>query len=262
MKKTAIAALSLGLALAAASIPAVASSAPTGESIVRSARERNAPSSMTARAKLIVADSKGNVSERMVDQATSRSGGVVKTVIVFQKPESLRNTRFLSIGSADKWIYLPEARKTRRIAASEGSSSFMGTDFTYDDLGSQDRDVSKDAHTLLGEGAVGGRAAWIVESKPSDASSSQYSKTVSYIDKESYAVRKIEMYDKKGKLLKTLEVNATHAVGGYELPVDSLMRNVQAGSSTRILIDKATLAVDKALPESLFTLSYLETGKY
>ena len=95
-----------------------------------------------------------------------------KSVMVFEKPADVKGTAFLSweyddpAREDDKWLYMPALKKVRRISGSSRNEYFMGSDFTYDDMG--DRNVEEDTHTLLGEENVGGHACWKVKSIPVD----------------------------------------------------------------------------------------------
>ncbi|OHE62574.1 MAG: outer membrane lipoprotein-sorting protein, partial [Treponema sp. GWA1_62_8] len=185
-----------------------------------------------------------------------------KTLIVFQKPASVAGTRFLTIEnpgkSDDRWIFLPALGKVRRVSAGEGSGSFMGSDFSYDDVSSADRGVEEDAHVLLREEELDGKACWVIESKPKD-SGYQYSRMVSWIQKDSSIARRIEMFDKKGALLKILELGKIEDIQGRLTPKTTKMANAQTKTSTTIEVE--ILKYDDKIPEGVFTTRYLETGR-
>ena len=89
-------------------------------------------------------DKNGDVSSRRIEQySMDDADDLGRVLMIFHAPASVKNTRFLVMekeGDADddQWIYLPAMQRVRRIAASEGSSSFMGSDFSYDDMSSRD----------------------------------------------------------------------------------------------------------------------------
>ncbi|MDY7029898.1 MAG: outer membrane lipoprotein-sorting protein, partial [Spirochaetota bacterium] len=118
-------------------------------------------------------DEGGEVHSRVVENWSMESAaGTDSNVIVFHSPATVKDTRFLSIENTnrddDQWIYLPALGRVRRIAASEGDSSFMGTDFTYNDM--QSREVYEDNHTLLREERFQEWDCYVVESIPKDPS--------------------------------------------------------------------------------------------
>ncbi|MDD3821178.1 MAG: outer membrane lipoprotein-sorting protein, partial [Spirochaetales bacterium] len=120
------------------------------EEIMKRSRNRIEAKTVSTRARMVISAKDGSSTERLVDQYSSTEKEITKTVVVFQKPASVAGTRFLTIENpgkaADQWIYLPSLGKVRRIAASEGSASFMGTDLSYDDLSSADRDPDLDSY--------------------------------------------------------------------------------------------------------------------
>jgi outer membrane lipoprotein-sorting protein len=136
-------------------------------------------------------------------------------------------------GGSDRWIYLPSLGRTRRIAASESGGSFMGTDFSYDDISSMDRELSLDTHTLLREETLNGNLCYVIQSVPKD-SSFQYSKTIAWIDKSSFLIYKSEMYNRRGELIKVMEMSSFSGVQGRLTPMQTKISTVGAGTSTTI----------------------------
>jgi hypothetical protein len=185
-----------------------------------------------------------------------------RAVIVFQSPATVRGTRFLTMdtaaGKSDQWIFLPSLGKTRRIAASESGGNFMGTDFSYDDMSSMDRDIALDTHTILREENLNGAACYVIQSVPK-AGDYQYSKTVTWIDKTNYRIYKSELYNKRGTVEKTMEMSGYENVQGHDTPRQTKVSTVAAGTSTTIYMD--IVKYDDPIPEGVFTTAYLETGR-
>lgn len=236
--------------------------AQDAEAIVRASRDRIKADTLSTRSRMVITAKDGSTTERVIDQYSKDGPKGSRTMIVFQKPESVAGTRFLTMenkgGAEDRWIYLPSLGKVRRIASGEGSGSFMGTDFSYDDISSATRGVEMDTHTLLREEALNGRPSRVVQSVSKD-SSYQYSKMIQWIDRETAAVMKIELYDKKGTLVKVAEMSALKDVQGRLTVTVTKMTSVQAGTSTAITMD--IIKYDDPIPESVFTTAYLETGR-
>jgi lipopolysaccharide export LptBFGC system permease protein LptF len=248
----------LGLFLFGAAFLPAQSAAQSAEAIVDSARNRIGAETVTSRSRMVLTDKKGGTSERIIDQFSKKNADGDRTLIVFQRPASIAGTRFLTIENNDKWIFLPNLGRVRRIAAAEGSGSFMGTDMSYDDIASASRDVSLDTHTLLREETVNGQQMYVIESVPKDKGY-QYSKMVQWIGKTDKITHKIELYNKRGALHKVLEVLTVKTIQNYETPVVTRMTTVPAGTSTTINVD--TLKYDDPMPDGIFSQSYLETGR-
>jgi negative regulator of sigma E activity len=134
----------------------------------------------------------------------------------------------------------------------------MGTDFSYDDISSMDREVSLDTHTLLREEALSGNSCYVIQSVPKD-SSFQYSKTVSWIDKGSFLIYKSEMYNRRDELAKVMEMSDFKDVQNRLTPMQTKISTVTAGTSTTIYME--IIKYDDQIPEAVFTAAYLETGR-
>ncbi len=255
MKKSVftICALAVSIAVAAAG---------DAESIVRASRDRIEADTVSTRSRMLITAKDGSTTERLLDQYSADSSAGKRTVIVFQKPAGIAGTRFLTIekkgGGDDRWIFLPSLGKVRRIASSEGSGSFMGTDLSYDDISAANRDVSLDTHVLVREETLEGTVCDVIESTPKDASY-QYGKMISWIERETKVARKVELYDRKDTLLKLLEVQKLQDVQGRLTPMVTRMGTVAAKTSTTITVD--IIKYDDRIPEGVFTVDYLSTGR-
>jgi outer membrane lipoprotein-sorting protein len=241
---------------------AVFLNAQVAVSIMNSAKNRVQSETVSSRSRMVITAKDGSTTERVIDQYSKDGPNGARTVIVFQRPANVAGTRFLTMdtasGGSDRWIYLPSLGRTRRIAASESGGSFMGTDFSYDDISAMDREIALDTHTLLREETLNGNPCYVIQSVPKD-SSFQYSKTISWIDKTNYLMYKTEMYNRRGDLVKVMEMTAFKDVQGRLTPMQTKISTVSAGSSTTIYME--IMKYDDPIPESVFTTNYLETGR-
>ncbi|MDE5798298.1 MAG: outer membrane lipoprotein-sorting protein [Treponemataceae bacterium] len=239
-----------------------------GTEIMQNVFDRQKPDFTKAAVTLSLVEKSGKVTEtRNVGEYGRCKNNLSDMVMVFLSPASVKDTRFLQKENEgdkadDKWIYLPALRSTRRVASSEGDKAFVGTDFTYDDMSS--REVSDDTHELLKESEDKGnfKDLYVVKSTPKDAKSSQYSYRISWITKDSWIPTYVELYDKKGKLLKINEIKAITPKTGnktYNIPSENVMTNVQTGHST--VLKMVNIEVDKPLPDGYFTPNFLTTGR-
>jgi hypothetical protein len=234
----------------------------TAEEIVRSSRDRIKATTFSTRSKMTITAKNGTSSERVVDQYSKDGPKGARAMIVFQSPASVAGTRFLTMensGSADdRWIYMPGIGKVRRIAASEGSGSFLGTDFSFDDISSANRGAGDDTHTILREEEYGGTTCYVIQSVPKD-SSYQYSKMIQWITKDNLITSKIELYDKKNTLVKTAEMSGIKNIQGRLTVTVTKMTTHAAGTSTTITNE--ITKYDDPIPEKVFTVEFLETGR-
>ena len=187
-----------------------------GKEIMKRAEDKKSPSFTQSMVLMELKDKSGSTDTRQVVQYGKDDGKKTSVVMDFKGPSSVKDTRFLQItndnGPDDKWIYLPALKSVRRVNSSEGSKSFMGTDATYDDLSS--RKLEEDEHEFLREETytVSNGTSYecnVVKNTPIDKKSSQYSYRIVWVDKKTDCPVHSEMYDKNGKLIKTLDVLKT-----------------------------------------------------
>ena len=130
-----------------------------------------------------------------------------KALVIFDSPGDVRGTAFLSFthkeGSDDQWLYLPALKRVKRISSSNKSGPFVGSEFAYEDISSQE--VEKYTYKFIKEEPYDGMEHFVVERYPVDPKSG-YSKQIVWIDKEHYRAHKVQFFDRGEKLLKTLKI--------------------------------------------------------
>lgn len=129
-----------------------------------------------------------------------------KSMIVFNSPRDVQGTATLTfthkLGSDDQWLYLPALKRVKRISSDNKSGPFMGSEFAYEDLSSQE--IEKYTYNFLEEASFNGEPTFVVERKPVDPKSGYARQIVWYNKAKGYRLEKIEFYDRKNALLKTL----------------------------------------------------------
>lgn len=165
-----------------------------------------------------------------------------KSKIEFQWPADVKGTRMLTWshkkGDDDQWLFLPSIKRVKRISSRNKSGSFMGSEFSYEDLGSQE--VEKFTYKFLADEKVSGRDTWKIERIPTDKRSG-YSKQIAWTDKSYMNPVKVEYYDRKGKLLKTAVFNNYKKYGKYWRVGEISMTNHQTRKKTTLTWKKRTL---------------------
>jgi len=237
----------------------------TGYDIVKKSDEVPAPKTSSSTATLTIHSKKGNDRIREVIMKSKEYGEVTKEVIVFTAPKDVAGTGYLMFDyeedgkDSDNWLYMPAMKKTRRIAASgsEGEGSFMGTDFTYEDMG--DRGLNKDEYTLLGEETVNGVACFKVNCI-SKTHTEKDPRRVIYIGKEDFLLYKAEFYDRQDTLHRVLECSDFSTIDGFKSAKTMKMENVQSGTWS-LIQTKNVLYNASDIDDSLFTVGALEKGR-
>lgn len=194
-----------------------------------------------------------------VEVRSIKVDGLKRSLVRFDSPPDLAGTRILSVeladGSKQRYLYLPAIGKAKRLGGKQHSQRFMDTDFTYADM--ESRDLETALLKRLPDETLLGRPTYVLDATPSDPASSEYSKTISWIDQASFIRLKVEFFDPQQKLLKTLTVERLEQKGDRWMATDTWLRNVQEGSSTHLLIKSiqfdVPLSAEEFTPEALST---------
>lgn len=153
-----------------------------------------------SRMEMVITDNRGRTRSRTMQSWSMNNGDTSKNLIVFTDPGNVRGTGFLSVnedGSSSQRLYLPSVGRIQTIGSSERGDRFMGSDFTYEDLGAQDPDdyefewlEKHDDHYLI---------------KANTPDSDQYSYVKFEIDREKYTLLKVHYFNEDDEQIKRLE---------------------------------------------------------
>lgn len=249
------------LFIASAFMPAGVSAAATGEEVMKKSQAAfyypGADFKARVMMRLVSAGGQERVREMtMLRKNYGPAGGVQKYFIYFFQPADVRDTTFMVYKypskDDDRWLFVPAINMVKRIAAQDKRSSFVGSDFTYEDISG--RDIEDDTHTLVKEEKLGDRDTYVVNSVPR-AGDVDYSRKLSWVDKESYLPLKEEYYDKKGDLYKTFTAEEVKEVKGFPTIVKRTMKNIQSAHSSIVTFTKVDY--NTGLEDSLFSERFL-----
>ncbi|MCF8362455.1 MAG: outer membrane lipoprotein-sorting protein [Prolixibacteraceae bacterium] len=208
----------------------------------------------------------GNLRERKLKWSTMENAeGLSSSYIVFDAPADIAGTAFLSIersnGGEDQWLYLPVLRRSRRISSNEKSSSFMGSDFSYADIGNENTDNS--TYELIETIAGDEREVKVIEALHNSEDRIEetgYAKRIIFIDVANNMMIKTDYYNTDEEHVKQLECSDFKVVDGtgklrahrYE------MKDLQKGTSTVLLFEN--YQINKGLDPGIFTIRNLENN--
>lgn len=190
-----------------------------------------------AELEMILRNREGQESRRNIENRSMEvSGDGDKGFSLFNSPRDVKGTAFLSYthvkDADDQWLFLPALKRVKRISSNNKSGPFMGSEFAYEDISSQE--VEKYTYKWLKDEAYDGRDCFVVERYPTYKHSG-YTKQVAWIDKMMYQPHKIDFYDRKGDLLKTLTYHDYHQyLNQYWRPGRMEMVNHQTKKSTTL----------------------------
>jgi len=182
--------------------------------------------------------------------------GLSKSMTRFSKPADIAGVGFLQVmrddADDDRYLYLPDLKKSRRIAGALRHNSFMGTDLSYADLDL--RDLRDCKAKLVSTEKIGKFDYWKIDVVPT-RSDSQYSKFEMWVRTDNYLVLKWLMYDKSNVLLKTYQASEMKRVEGHWYANKSRIENHREKHTTDFYLDDMKPA---AVAESEFTVGNLE----
>jgi hypothetical protein len=232
---------------------------PSGFEIMQKVYNRDTGNDMKADLSMEITNSRGATRERSIVQIRKVEEGVEKKLMFFTAPSDVKNTGFLSISYSsdkedDQMIYLPALKRVKRIASSSKNDSFMGSDFTYDDMGA--RNPNKDTHTIIKEEVVKNVECYVVESVPL-IQEGDITKTVNWIAKDGSFGLKKEFYQ-GNTLMKTLVINEMSTIDSIVVITDMVMVNNDKGTQTRITMNNVSF--NNNFSDSLFSERQLKIG--
>lgn len=233
----------------------------TGRKIIENVYYRPTGDDATSDLTMTLINSRDAVRVREIKQFSKDYGKEEKSIMYFISPADVRNTSFMNWSydeegrDDDQWIYLPALKKVKRISSDSKGDYFMGSDFTYDDLG--DRHPSEDTHKLLREEKLKGEDCYVVESIPIEEEY-MYSKTVTWVSKDKWIGLKKEFYDEDGEHLKNLTVEKYDKIDGFWVILHSEMHNIQKDHKTIMKLKNVKL--NTGIDGGMFTERMMKRG--
>jgi hypothetical protein len=201
-------------------------------------------------------NSGGKTSEKRWTFERLGSHGQSKSVIRFTEPAEVRGVALLVVNHPDKasdqWMWTPSLERDRRIALQDRSTRFFGTDFSFEDL--EERDANQYNYALLADQAIDGVSCWTIESTPKEAKSSQYSKSLVLVRKDTMAIARIESFV-KDQVVRRLNYTKFENIQGIWTARELTMTDLRRGSVTRLALEK--VQYNLPVTESDFTLQAL-----
>lgn len=240
--------------------------AQTGQEIAQKVKDRPDGDSRQFQLTMKLINKRGAVRERRLISYSIDVGKDKKdrkSIMFFQHPGDVKGTGFLTWEyddpnkDDDKWLYLPAMKKCHRISGSSAKQDyFMGSDFTYDDIGH--RHVEEDTHLLLEEVVIDGNRCWKLESTPKDKREI-YAKRIAFIRQDCLIAVKVEYYDKMGQLHRLLELSDITNTEGFWIAQKLHMTNMQTGHQT--ILEIKNPKYNLPIQEAKFNINTLERGR-
>lgn len=184
-------------------------------------------------------------------------GGDQKFFMYFFQPADVKDMTFMvykyPAKDDDRWLFVPAINMVRRIAAQDKTSSFVGSDFTYEDVSG--RDVVDDTHSIVKEEKLGGKDCYVIKSAPK-AGDADYSYKLSRVDKTNFLPLKEEYYDRKNELARVFTADEIKVIKNFPTITKRTMKNLQSGHRTEVSYKKVGYNI--GIEDSLFSERFLK----
>jgi hypothetical protein len=242
--------------------------AMSAREIMQAVDDRDDGDNRVADMKMVMIDKNGDTRSRDIRSFDKDKGEDKQRIMFFLAPADVKDTAFLTYDydaydkDDDQWLYLPALRKSKRIASSDKSGSFMGSDFSYADMTRKNLDAYD--FTIMKEEEVRGARVWQIESVPKteeEIKETGYTKSVLFVRQDNFMVVRAVHWVKEGNRLKYLDVDKLEQIDGI-WTIQQMSMTTKKGKSTLHKTDLSfsNIHYNQPLDEQMFTLRRLEKG--
>ncbi len=236
--------------------------------IMQAVEDRDDGDNRVADMKMVLIDKNGDQRTRTIRSFDKDKGEDNQRIMFFTAPADVKDTAFLTYDydayekDDDQWLYLPALRKSKRIASSDKSGSFMGSDFSYSDMTRKNLDAYD--FKILKQGEVRGSKVWMIESNPKteeEIEETGYEKSVLFVRQDNFVVVRAIHWVKEGKRLKYLDVSRLEQIDGVWTVLEMSM-TTKKGKTTlhKTVLNFDNVRYNQGLDEQMFTVRRLEKG--
>jgi len=240
----------------------------TAQEIAQKVHDRDDGDNSISTMEMILIDRSGNKRIRNLKTFTKDKGEDTLKLMFFLTPADVKNTAFLTYDyedsnkDDDQWLYLPELHKVKRIASSDKSSSFMGSDFTYSDMTS--RNVNDYNYKIMKEPMVNSHKTWqmlVVPKSEKTIEETGYTKSIVFIRQDNFVIVQALNYIKAGKKLKYMMVNDLEKIDGiWTIKEIQMVTKKDRKTLHTTVLKFSDIKYNQNLEESLFTTRTLQRG--
>ncbi|MDD2733559.1 MAG: outer membrane lipoprotein-sorting protein [Desulfuromonadaceae bacterium] len=234
--------------------------AADARALLKESESRHRTKTQQYAGELTVVNKEGKIRKKGWKSFREGYAGDAKNLIRFTDPPEVKGVGFLSVArpgaqNPDQWLYLPSMKRERRIATQDRDSSFVGTDFSYEDM--EEFDHEKYKVELHGEQLVDSFPCYVIEAKPLEKKGkSTYEKKILFLRKDNLYLLREDLYRKGEKEPgKRMILSDLQQVGGHWVARKMEMKDLKKGSTTTVLLKE--ILFDKPQPVSRFTLQNL-----
>jgi len=266
-RKVLIPALALAL-IALTAAPGPAAAALSAREIMEKVDARDDGDNMTARQEMVLIDKSGHERVREIMAFSKDQGRDTLRLMFFLAPADVKGTGFLTYDyysgdkDDDQWLYLPELKKTKRIASSDKSSAFMGSDFSYADM--TRRVLDEWTYKLLKEDQVRGDKVWLIEALPASPIIRDrygYDKSVLFVRQDIFMAIRAVHWVSEGNKLKYFDIKKLERIDGIWIGTELDMKTTKDRQTLhRTVLKFFDVKYNQNLDPEMFSIRRLEKG--
>lgn len=240
----------------------------SAEQIAQKVHDRDEGDNITSQMKMILIDKNKDQRIRELKTFAKDKGEDTLKLMFFLSPADVKDTGFLtydyedSSKDDDQWLYLPELKKVKRIASSDKSSSFMGSDFSYSDMTS--RNVQDYTYKIMKEPVIGGHKTWqlmVVPKNDEVIDETGYTKSIVFVRQDNFVIIQALNYVKLGNKLKYMKLLGLEKIEGI-WTTTKIQMVTKKGKKTlhKTVLEFSNIKYNQDLDESFFKTRTLERG--
>lgn len=241
---------------------------PEARAIMEKVDARDDGDHQTSDMEMILIDKNKKQRIRKIATFSKEQGQDKLRLMFFLRPADVKDTAFLTYDyddpdkDDDQWLYLPALRKTKRIASSDKSASFMGSDLNYSDM--TDRNLDDYDFTLKKEMEINGVQTWLIESIPLTKKvikETGYTKSLLMVRQDNYFVIRAVNWVKDGGYLKYMDVKRLEEIDGIWVATEMHITKKRGKKFVHKTILKLNnVKFNQSLDDKIFTVRRMEKG--
>ncbi|MBI9103785.1 MAG: outer membrane lipoprotein-sorting protein [Spirochaetales bacterium] len=239
----------------------------TGREILEEQEARHGAQTEYTVEKMVLVDKSGATENRTLRRYFKEfDENETKTLLTFDSPRSITGTALLTWvydeGESDQWMFLPAQNRLQRVAKGSKKGYFMGTDFTYEDLESEN--INNFNYEVIDETQISNLDCWVIKATPNNqetAESSSYKWRILYILKDYFFTIKIEFYDHREVKIKTEQNGSLKRIEGQRFRANKVIMTNHANGH-RTIIELTARELDEGLNDNIFTERYVTSGRH
>ena len=244
---------------------------PEARAIMEKVDARDDGDNQISDMEMILIDKKGKERIRKIHAFSKDKGEDILKLMFFQHPADVKDTAFLTIDyddpdkDDDQWLYLPALKKTKRIASTDKSGSFMGSDLTYSDMTSRNlEDYDYTFYEKAKEKEVKGAKTWVIWSIPRSKDiikETGYEKSLIFVRQDNFFVIRAFHWVRDGGYKKYMDIKKLDLIDGIWVATEMHVTKKKGKNTVhKTILSFRNVKFNQSLDFDMFTVRRMEKG--